>query len=445
MPFLTSLSNVNASLFRQAITLHQIGQLDEVERLYRRILDIDHRHHGALHFLGMVAFARNDLSQAVSLIEQSLKICDHEAVYFNNYGVVLKELNRDQDAFDAFNRALTLDPHYADALSNLGLISIRLGLPCQQTENYFQAALAVSPDHPDALRHFSTFLVQHEHYSDALRLVERMAQITPGNANLEHRLACLYGDCGHVPEAKEHFRKAASLSGGKTVWKWKHLWHCPTFFENSDQIDEYWKNLNDDLDAALEEKPFYDWRLLPYDGFTHSFHLPHHNRSCKSVLEKFARLFASSFPFERPNYKPSEKIRVGFLVTPGHEGGFLRLTAGLIEGLDPKKFEVVLLYQETTKDKFEGRFQRPDLVRHPYSQYFEQAVQEIRSLQCDVIYYWKVGADTWSFFLPMCRLAPVQCTSWSTHGTSGLDQIDYYVSWKKAEIPEAQEDYTEKH
>ena len=34
------------------------------------------------------------------------------------------------------------------------------------------------------------------------------------------------------------------------------------FFENEMQIDEYWDNLNYDLDAALAEKPFYDWRTL---------------------------------------------------------------------------------------------------------------------------------------------------------------------------------------
>ena len=44
----------------------------------------------------------------------------------------------------------------------------------------------------------------------------------------------------------------------------------------------------------------------------------------------------------------------------------------------------------------------------------------------------------------MTHLAPIQCTSWGTHGTSGNNHIDYYISWGAAEIPEAQEHYTEK-
>ena len=74
----------------------------------------------------------------------------------------------------------------------------------------------------------------------------------------------------------------------------------------------------------------------------------------------------------------------------------------------------------------------------------ETSVKRIHETRCDVMYYWKVAADLWSFYLPMCRLAPVQCTSWGTHGTSGMDQIDWYLSWDKAEIPRAGEHYTER-
>ena len=234
------------------------------------------------------------------------------------------------------------------------------------------------------------------------------------------------------------------MPGGKAVWKWKHLWYCPTFFENEDEIDAYWNHLNNDLDTALAEQPLFNWQQLAYDGFTHSFNLPHLNRSCRDVLEKFSSLFSPSFShFERPDWHPGDKIRVGFLVTPGHEGGFLRLCTGLIEKLDSEKFEIVLIYNETMQGEYENRFQRPDLLHVRYSANFEQTVRTIRNAQCDVIYYWKVGTDVWNFFLPMCRLAPIQCTSWSTQGTSGVPQIDYYVSWDTAEHSHSQGHYTE--
>jgi len=431
-------------LYQQALALHRDNRLDEAEFLYRQILAVEPNHPGALHFLGMVAFAQKNLPEAIRFIECSLVKCTTKPIYFNNYGVALKEAKRLEEAKNAFEEALILDPNYPDAHSNLGLVIMLLGEPVHLSEYHFRAALQFQPDHRDAMRHFIDLLFKHERYEESLPFLEQLVSCEPANAEFRHRLAISFGESGKIADAKREFQQAASLPGGKPVWKWKHLWYCPTFFESENEIDEYWKNLNDDLDAALQEKPLYDWRKLVYDGFTHSFNLPHLNRCCRDVLEKIAWLFAPSFPFERPTYTPGEKIRVGFLVTPGHEGGFLRLTAGLIEKLDSEKFEVVLIYNETTKERFDGKFHRSDLIKVPYSWNFEESVRTIRDTRCDVIYYWKVGADVWNFFLPMCHLAPIQVTSWGTHGTSGATQIDYYVSWDKAEIQEAQEHYTEK-
>ena len=432
------------ALYQQALAIHRQNRLSEAETLYRQILEVNPNHPGTLHFLGMVAFTQKNLEEAELLIARSLELCDTKPVYFNNYGVVLNERKRHKEAKNAFEKALTLKPNYPDALSNLGLATVLLNEPTHVSEHYFRAALRLQPGHRDAILHLIGLFLKNERGAEAVPFVEHQLAMEPENAELLHQLGTLYGENGDVEKAKWHFQRAASLPGGKPVWKWKHLWYCPTFFENEEDIEKYWAGLNADLDAAIAEKPLYNWRTLVHDGFTHSFNLPHLNRCCKEVLEKFARLFEPSFPFERPTYKPGEKIRVGFLVTPGHEGGFLRLTNGLIEGLDSEKFVPILIYNETTAPKYEGRFQRPDLVHVPYSWNFEDAVRTIHSAKCDVIYYWKVGADVWNTFLPMCRLAPVQVTSWSTHGTSGMSEIDYYVSWDKAEIPEAAEHYNEK-
>ena len=414
------------SLYQRALALHQQNRLYEAETLYRQVLDIDSSHHGALHFLGMVHFIRGEVETALQYIQKSLEVDSTIAVYHNNLGVVFKEQRRYQEAYTAFEKAVALDPKYPDALSNLGLVSVSTGLSPHLTEHYYRSALKLRPDHVDALRHYSSFLVKQELYTDALPLVERLIQVSPKNAGTLLHLARLYGDCGKINRAKQSFQKAALLPGGQPVWFWEHLWYSPLFFENENQIDEFWQSLRRELDSALAENPLFYWPTLVHEGFTHSFHLPHHNRCCRDILEKYAKLFIPSFPFKRPTYKPGTKIRVGFLVTPGHEGGFLRLTTGLIEQLDPEKFEVAVIYAESSSLSIRDKYKRSDILHVTYSSGFEEAVQSIRDAHCDVIYYWKVAADTWSFFLPMCHLAPVQCTSWSTHGTSGVPQIDYF-------------------
>jgi len=308
----------------------------------------------------------------------------------------------------------------------------------------YREILQSNPNHADAMCNLIDVCVYEGRHLEAVSLAEKLVSSFPGNVETRHRLGCLYGESGLLDAAKDAFRQAASLPGGKAVWRWKHLAFCPVFFATEDEIEAYWTKLNRELDEAIDEKPMFDWTTLVSDGFCSSFHLPHLDKCCRSVKEKFAKFFLPSFPFERPTWRPGRKIRIGFLVTPGHEGGFLRMSSELIERLNPDKFEVALVYHESTAALFDGKFRRQYLIRLPYSQNFPQAVEQIRSARLDAIYYWKVGADNLSFFLPMCHLAPVQCTSWCTHGTSGLSTMDYYVSWGKAESLNSQYQYTEK-
>lgn len=432
------------SLFRQGLASHRQNDPVNASLCYQRVLELEPRHAGALHFLGVIALTQNDHATAISRFEQSLAICDSKPVYWNNYGAALKETQRYADAKTAFEKAVALNANYADAWSNLGIVSNFLQEPFSIVEKHFQTALRLKPDHIEALQHLGELYVKHEQVFKAATVVGQLTTAFPQNAEHQHRLACLHGDCGKIEEAKKHFRIAAACPNGRHVWRWKHLWYCPTFFESDDEIDNYRQQLHLDLDEAIAENNTYDWRTLAYDGFTHSFNLPHFNRCCRDVLEKFARIFSPSFPFERPTYRPDKKIRVGFLVTFGHEGGFLRYCVPLLQRLDHDRFEVILIYHQNVKDRMETGF-RGCRVRHvAFDWNFEKTVEAVRGLRCDIMYYWKVGADKWNFFLPMCRLAPIQFTSWFTHGTSGLEQLDYYLTWDKAEVPHAQEHYTER-
>ena len=40
-----------------------------------------------------------------------------------------------------------------------------------------------------------------------------------------------------------------------------------------------------------------------------------------------------------------------------------------------------------------------------------------------LIYFWEVGTDTTNYFLPFCRLAPVQCTGWGWPETSAAPAV----------------------
>jgi protein O-GlcNAc transferase len=79
----------------------------------------------------------------------------------------------------------------------------------------------------------------------------------------------------------------------------------------------------------------------------------------------------------------------------------------------------------------------------PDSARFLAAAEAIRAGQFDVLYYWEIGTDNLNYFLPFCRLAPLQCTSWGVPATSGIPQVDEYLSSELIEPAGAPAHYTE--
>ncbi|MDR2756310.1 MAG: hypothetical protein LBC20_11440 [Planctomycetaceae bacterium] len=245
------------------------------------------------------------------------------------------------------------------------------------------------------------------------------------------------------------YRAASRLPSGKSVWQWKPLGFCPTVFPDVTTLEHYWQRLHSGLDLALSSSISVDWRTLPIDGFFPSFHLPHHNRSCKTVREKFCRIFASAFPHALPPvpinpYNNKGRWRLGFHALHGHEGGFLRGTAGLINALDKKRFDIFVFVPAVSIEHCKRTIKSEGVTFVPLGGSFEAVVEQVRRTSCHLLYYRKVGSDAWSYFFPFARCAPIQVTSYGTHGTSGVNTVDYFLSSTYVEPENGQDYYTEK-
>jgi predicted O-linked N-acetylglucosamine transferase (SPINDLY family) len=65
-------------------------------------------------------------------------------------------------------------------------------------------------------------------------------------------------------------------------------------------------------------------------------------------------------------------------------------------------------------------------------------------LQLDVLFYQDVGLEPLSYFLAFARLAPVQLTSFGHPDTTGIPNLDFFLSSTLYELPGAQRDYSER-
>lgn len=453
---------------------HQRGNLAGAERVYRSILAVEPDHAGAWHLLGLTSFAKEQYEQAKTEIERALALCDTKAVYWSNYGAVLRELGLTAEAKEACERALVIAPRFPDALSNLALCLRDLGEK-DRAYHVFHEALTVAPGHRDALRHLAELCRKSDRVDEAVRccqnLVKRYpndpaswrglaeshasakrpteaveafrkaAALDPDNATVQVSLGHALAAQGKHTEAKAAFGQGARLQPDRPSWRFRHLGNMPQVFPDAEAIDDYFEDLEEQLDGARFD---FDWRRCLEDGFAPPFGITHQGRCCRAIKEKFAALFARHFPHQRPSPRETSRLRIGFLVARGLERGFLRNMEHIVAKIDPERFEAVVLCEENGQEVCRKRIPAEHVRWVSFPADFEAAVKTITESACDILYHRQIGTSAWNYFLPFARCAPVQCTGWGSHGTTGLEAIDYYLSSDLIEIEGARSHYTER-
>lgn len=199
-------------VFKQAIALHQRGQIQAAQILYERILGVDQTHIGALQMLGTAAAQSGQFELAVQRLDQVLAIAadkpeihiqrayalqqvhrytealasydlalelqPNQAETHNNRGVVLHALQRLQDALLAYDRALELKPGYAQAHFNKGNALLALKRRNEALE-CLGAAIALQPDYAKAYINRGVALQELQRPGEALLSYEKAVALQP--------------------------------------------------------------------------------------------------------------------------------------------------------------------------------------------------------------------------------------------------------------------------
>ncbi|MGD8395258.1 MAG: tetratricopeptide repeat protein [Candidatus Eiseniibacteriota bacterium] len=103
------------------------AEVHEAIAAYRRVLELDPYHVGALINLGNLSYDLGDIDEARSLYERALASDPQNAVAHFNLGNVYDDLGEYARAISYFRSAIRLRPDNADAHFNLGLVYDRLG------------------------------------------------------------------------------------------------------------------------------------------------------------------------------------------------------------------------------------------------------------------------------------------------------------------------------
>jgi protein O-GlcNAc transferase len=454
---------------------HQKGDLSMAINLYKEALKVIPKQPDALQYLGIAYCSQQNFAQGITYLEKAVQVLPDNPVFLTNLGNaylkveehnkalpvlqkavhlkpdfdeawhklanVLKVFNRIDEAIQAYTRTVELNPANFNAYYNLGNTMMLLG-NYKTAISYYEKSISIKPDFADAHNNLGIVLLEWDRIEEAEKHYLIAIQIRRGYSEAIKNLAQLYLKSGREKEAKQWNDELLHLNPDNVLLRFEIETKATAIPNNTFEIDSYRNQLSSMLDKA-DQSNFLSIGELVKNACYPSAELIYQGRSNRGIKEKYARLF-DAIPkavISHTNSKP----HVGFVVTSGHEGVFLKCMRGILNNIDTEKLNISVVCSLPNGEKIIAPVLTNPAIRFVnLPAEFMKAQQKLIDAQFDFLYYWEIGTDAMNYFLALVKPARIQVTSWGWPITSGLQTIDYFISQKELEPDHAQDQYTEK-
>jgi predicted O-linked N-acetylglucosamine transferase (SPINDLY family) len=422
--------------------LLEIGRLEEAAVSLGRSFDLDPHNADALFNLAIVNERRGRLQDAQGGFEKITQ--RHPSFVPAHRGLArsLEAQGRGDEATAAYRCALNIQPQDVETLNQLACLLYRQG-KLTEAAACFRNSLEVDPENINSWLNLGSAFVASRQLVEAQQCFERVTEIDRNNTDGWLNLSNVLKTQHRVGEAAVAYRQAL---GRLPPLPLADLWPatlCPPVFQNNTEIDAYRDGLLTDIQRMSAGNLQLDVAAFDATASTPPVNLQYQGRDDRRLLEAFAGIFRHCFPANIPPPTRKGRPRIGFVVTSGHEAIFLRSLGRVLDDLPAEKFELVVICPQTSAGFLRAGLKNEMIELLPIPYQFPQVVEAVRAARFDVLYHWETGTDVTNYFLPFCRLAPVQCTSCGNSGTSGIAQIDYFLSSHLYEPNGADDQYTE--
>ena len=442
-----------ARLFAEAQAHHHAGRLRQAQEIYAAIVGRDERHADALHLLGTVLAQRGHLEQAIYFLRRATQLRPDRAPYFCNLGVVWMELGHYDQSKAAFERAIAADGKSVAAYYNLGNLLKQMDLPEAAVLAYAQAR-SLDPTHVDAHINMGNVFYDAGSLDQAAEAFEAAFEVAgpeaPRGVRALINLGNTYRRIGDSLRAVATYDRVLAR-GDHAGLRIKRATVTPVIVRSWEHIT----SIRAGLTANLRELLGVDLSVTdPFlETSSTNFFLAYHGLGDRELQELTAQVHLKSCPDlafvaphigrEGPN-TVGAKIRVGFVSAFFRRHSVGRLMEGLIAGLPKDEYEVVVATQPGPRDAIAQRIEAAAdmLVKLPDG--LAPARDAIAAAQCDVLIYPEIGMDVRTYFLAFARLAPVQAVMWGHPDTTGIPNLDWFVSSELIEGAGAEAHYSEK-
>ena len=201
---------IKRNRLQEAVKLHNAGQLNSAEKIYRAILADNPEQPDALNLLGVLALQERKYDTAIKLISLAIKIYPCSAQFFINLGLAHMGIQHNEEALSCFGQALKLEPKNAEAYFHIGNVN-RIQNKEMEAIAYYQKAINVNPDHAEAYNNLGNAYKALGRFDEAIASFQKGLQLRPTMAEAYTNMGIAYQEMNKPQESVACYQKAIEI------------------------------------------------------------------------------------------------------------------------------------------------------------------------------------------------------------------------------------------
>ena len=224
---------------RRATSLHQNGQLDQAEEIYKSVLINDPQQSDAQYLLGIISLNKGNYEVAIQLIDKAIIIDPTKAHYYNDCAQAYNALSNTENAINYYKKAITLNKDNIEAYNNIGNIFREIG---EHGQAIIHLKKAIDLDSAFTEGHYNLALTYNKNkdYKNATFYYNKTIEIDPNFFAAYNNLGVIYKNNRDIKTAFQYFKKAISINP-KYLDAYLNLGYTHFQYGN---VDEAFQNFN---------------------------------------------------------------------------------------------------------------------------------------------------------------------------------------------------------
>lgn len=428
-----------------------LGHSGDAMAHYRRAISLDGDYPEARNNLGTALQGAGLLDEAIASYREAIGIKPDYAEAHNNLGVALHETGDIEGAIASSLRATAIRPHYMEAYNTLG-IALRAAGRAEEAAEAYRKALSIDGQNADSWNNLGVACKDLGRFADEMDCYRQVLSLYPDFADAHYNMGCALQEDGMMENAAKCLARSYTLRPrSQTLLRIATM--LPVIPRSTTDIKEARANFEAGIDEL--EKSGVAMLNPAHETEPTGFYLSYHGLCDRALNEKLARFYEKACPSllftsprigkgSSPSGPNNNRIRIGFISkflrnhTVGH---YVR---GIISNLSKDLFDITLFLIPQPQDEITRSISAHADRTVALSPHFEKAREEVSDAGLDVLVYADIGMEPFSYFMAFARLAPLQCAFYGHPDTTGIGNIDYFISHEDCETAKAREHYTEK-